>query len=109
MSIKHFCVTCKNKVVLELIPDYCESSLWCTNPKCGVPILYEDLTKLDDETISLIQIWNQFWINQSEGRGIDDNEFQRICNNVGSHLADEINKKYECKFDPSKATPLLEE
>jgi hypothetical protein len=103
------CHTCNKKVVLELIPDYSESALWCTNPKCGVPVPYDELPKLSDETINLIQIWNQYWVNQHGDTAIESFEFQRICNNVGSHLAEEINKKYECKFDPNKATPLLEE
>jgi hypothetical protein len=109
LSIKHYCPNCKHKVILELIPDYSESSLWCTNPKCGVPVWYEELPKLSEETISLIQIWNQFWVGQSEKHDMAESVFQRIFNNVGSHLAQEINKKYECKFDVSKAIPLGDE
>lgn len=104
MSILYRCPTCGKKVVVELIPDYVDLPFWCTNPKCGVPASREDLPKLDDKIISLADIWNQFWINQSEGHTMESGEFERVFLNVGSHLAEEIGKEYECRFDTSKAT-----
>jgi hypothetical protein len=100
LSIKYFCPVCKNKVVIELLPDYSSSALFCTNPKCGCEISdpRNSLPKLSEETISLIEIWNQFWDNQMTNASMDTDEFRRIFENVGSHLAEEISKKYECKF-----------
>jgi hypothetical protein len=104
LSIKFTCRVCGKKNVVELYPDYSELPFWCANPKCGFPIDRDDLPKLDDQIISLADIWNQFWISQSENRGMGTEEFERVFLNVGSHLAEEISKKYECKFDPDKAT-----
>jgi hypothetical protein len=104
LSIKCVCPTCTKKVVVELMPDYVALPFWCSNPKCGVPLMREDLPKLDDQVISLADIWNQFWVSQSENHGMESSEFERVFLNVGTHLADEISKKYEIKFDPNKAT-----
>jgi hypothetical protein len=109
LSILCTCPICEKKVVLELVPDFCSSALWCTNPKCGCPVLYDDLPKLSEETISLIEIWNHFWMNQSTNHDINAREFKRVCVNVGSHLAEEINKEYECRFDENKADVLEDE
>jgi hypothetical protein len=83
------------------MPDYSSTALWCTNPKCGCEISNpkKSLPKLSEEIISLIEIWNQYWDNQMINANMDKNEFKRIFENVGSHLAQEINKKYECKFE----------
>ena len=104
MSIKFTCSICGSKNVLELIPDYAPLPFFCTNPRCGAPVNREDLPKLDNTIVSLADIWNQFWVSQSENHGMESEEFERVFLNVGAHLADEISKKYECKFDPDKAT-----
>ena len=87
MSIKYFCPVCKNKVVIELLPDYSSSALFCTNPKCGCEISdpRTSLPKLGEETISLIEIWNQYWDNQMTNASMDADELRRIFENVGSH------------------------
>jgi hypothetical protein len=104
LYIKFLCPVCESKNVLELIPDYVDLPFWCANPKCGAPVNREDLPKLKDEIINLANIWNQFWINQSSNPTMESEEFERVFLNVGTHLADEIGRKYECKFDPDKAT-----
>ena len=100
MSIRYQCCVCEKKIVIDLMPDFCSSALWCPNPKCGCEISNprESLPKLSEETISLIEIWNQFWDNQMSHATMDKDEFKRVFENVGAHLAQEIGKKYECEF-----------
>ena len=83
------------------MPDYCTSHIWCSNPKCGVPVEpSEDLPKLPRNLAVAVEAWGALWVSQMWHSDMDKNYFKALFNEVGLDLANQINKYYHCEFDP---------
>jgi hypothetical protein len=99
--IKYTCLACEKKIVIDLFPDFSSSALWCSNPGCGCEISdpVKSLSKLPKRTLALIEMWNGFWDMQMTNSQYNHEYFKILFDDVGSYLAQEINKEYECKFE----------
>ena len=93
--MKHFCEVCKKETVLELMPDYSSSGIWCNN--CGVNYANpkESLSLLPDWLIRFIQGWNDIW-ELSVQKEVNPLKFTTPIDQIGRQLLEYINKYYEC-------------
>jgi hypothetical protein len=95
--MKYFCSECKKETVIKILPDYCSSSLWCH--ECGCEISFSELN-ISNSLALLITHWNLLWdILKTYKTRLNMNYMEKLYNETGETIEEELSKYYECYFD----------